>query len=132
MSTMKELREVAAQKGIKGRWEMTKAQLEAAVAGGKGRVIRKGRNLSGNKPYVAKIYRCGRVVHTEELANEPRQVQSIVQFMAESKIEGRGEDIIRAAVKAKALKTRIKDPRELFGYYAKRLQNYGVTSQYAA
>ena len=93
---------------------------------------RKGKNLSGNKPYVAKVYRCGRIVHKDELAQEPRQVQQLISFMAKTKIEGRGEEIVRAAVKKGAIKTKIKDPRVLFGYYAKRLTHYGARAEYAA
>lgn len=133
MTTKTELLATAKTLGIKGRHEMKVADLQAAISRSTRKaVVRKGRNLSGNKPYVAKIYRCGRIIHTDELANEPKQVQAMIRFMAETKIEGRGEEIVRAAKKAGVLKTKIADPRALFGYYAKRLMQYGATTQYAA
>lgn len=135
MTTKTELLATAKKLGIKGRHSMTVADLQSSIAGAsktRKLTVRKGRNLSGNKPYVAKIYRCGRIVHTKELENEPKQVQTLVRFMVDSKIEGRGEDIVRAAKKAGVLKTKIQDPRALFGYYAKRLTQYGATARYAS
>jgi hypothetical protein len=133
MTTKTELLATAKKLGIKGRHSMSVSDLKAAVSKPTRKAsIRKGRNLSGNKPYVAKIYRCGRIIHTKELENEPKQVQTLVRFMADTKIEGRGEEIVRAAKKAGVLKTRIEDPRALFGSYAKRLQNYGATARYAS
>jgi hypothetical protein len=135
MTAKIELLATAKKLGIKGRHEMKVVDLTAAIAAFSNTrklVVRKGQNLSGNQPYVAKVYHVGRIIHADELANEPKQVQTLIRFMADTKIEGRGEDIVRAATKAGVLKTKIKDPRALFGYYAKRLQNYGATAKYAA
>lgn len=133
MQTRKELLATAKNLGIKGRYDMKTADLAIRVQQhSASKVIRKGRNLSGNKPFVPKIYQCGRIVHEDQLVNEPKQVQQLVRFIATSGIKAQGGDIVKKAVKAGVLKTNVKDPRELFGYYAKRLANYGVSSKYAA
>lgn len=76
--TRKELLEIAADRDIRGRHDMTKAELIDVLAGNEisvevvletkkrkpsmnlrdedGNVIRRGRNLSGNVPYKAKFY----------------------------------------------------------------------------
>lgn len=133
--TKKELLVQAKILKIKGRHDMTVEQLRTEVqkraSQAKTKVVRKGKNLSGNKPYHGIVYSVTKPVPAEQLKQEPQQVQLIVRFMEKTGIKARGGDIVAAAVKAGALKTRMKDPRVLFGYYAKRInQLQGVNRLY--
>tara|TARA_R110000787_G_scaffold196152_2_gene307410 strand:- start:4660 stop:5127 length:468 start_codon:yes stop_codon:yes gene_type:complete len=143
MSTLKELLTQAKTLQIKGRTTMDKAHLIKVIAqyelatprsdtGGQPKHVfkRAGQNLSGNSPFVRKIYSLGRRVAAVNLDAQPKQVRQILTFMADSKIKATGGDIIKAAVTAGVLKTKIKDHRELFGFYAKRLQAAGVSFKY--
>lgn len=91
--------------------------------------VRAGKNPSGNKPYHGKIYQV-QAVNKSKLDAASPQVKAIVGFMAKTHIKARGGDIIKAAKKAGALKTKIKDPRVLFGYLAKEIQACGAKAQY--
>ena len=91
--------------------------------------VRAGKNPSGNKPYRGKLYAVTKINQKRLEAASP-QVKAIVSFMAASKIKARGGEIVQAAKKAGALKTKIKDPRVLFGYLAKELQACGAKATY--
>jgi len=91
--------------------------------------VRAGKNPSGNKPYRGKIYQVASV-NKQQLESASPQVKAIVSFMAKTHIKARGGDIIKAARKAGALKTKIKDPRVLFGYLAKQIQACGAKAVY--
>ncbi len=130
-----ELLEMAKTFKIRGRHDMKVGQLEIAIrkasaGSGEVKIVRAGKNLSGNKPYVGKVYAVSTIRHESEFKQAPKQVQAIVGFMLTTGFKGRGGDVIKAAVKAGHLKTRCKDPRVLFGYLAKDLQRFGATARY--
>lgn len=132
--TKKELLVQAKTLKIRGRHDMTVEQLRSAVqktaAGAKTKVVRLGKNLSGNKPYWGIVYSVDRPIPDSVLKHEPQQVQLIVRYMQKTGIRARGGDIVASAIKAGAIRTKMKDPRVLFGYYAKRIQALGVSHSY--
>jgi hypothetical protein len=89
------------------------------------KVIRKGKNLSGNQPFRKKIYAITSICPDTALIAAPNQVQLIVRFMRDTKIEGTGGEIIEAAIAAGMLRTKI-DPPVLFAYYRKLMENLGL------
>jgi hypothetical protein len=90
-----------------------------------GKVLRKGKNLSGNTPYRKKIYALTSSAPAAAIAAAPAQVQLILKYMAESQIEGTGNEIVAGAIEAGMLKTKI-DPPVLFAYYRRLLEKLGV------
>lgn len=163
----KDLLAAAKELGIKGRHEMKTSELEKAVRAAqkpsktksnidqilptktrrvspherdeKGRVVRAGKNLSGNVPFREKYYYLDSKVSAEkdwtpeykELeAKAPMQVRLILKSMRKAKTTRfdsakRGGMIVQRAIDDGLLATKI--PAEnLFAYYRRVLESLGV------
>lgn len=100
-----------------------------------GKVIRHGRNLSGNTPYRRKYYYLPAEFATlqgeykEAVEAAPMQVQLILKAMRELSIDEDnamiGGDIVGMAINKGFLKTKIA-PENLFAYYRRLLEALGV------
>lgn len=104
-----------------------------------GKIIRAGKNLSGNAPFKYKFYalRADLLDHgswskdyREAREAAPKQVKDILLYMEQADVTttGRaslGREIVEAAVTGGFLTTRI-EPKVLFAYYARALQALGV------
>lgn len=141
--------------GIKGRHEMSKADLETAVAqremisqvsdaakeagaelkaAVEGKVRRKPTNL--NTPWQRKYYYVNEAAYEAAKANglvakAPMQVQLILKFMIKTGIVSykqsqQGSSIASVAVSTGALVT-IIEPHVLFAYYRKKMEILGLT-----
>lgn len=105
-----------------------------------GKVIRRGKNLSGNSPYRRKHYYLSPKFANEKsfpegymdsLAAAPCQVRLILKTMRQFKITSPsraliGQDIVQKGLDNKVLETK-SDPANLFAYYARTLELLGVT-----
>lgn len=137
--TKKELLALAKEAGVVGRHDMPKeglakilgvdqdaAPVEAPVEAPSNASTED--HLTGNyiptTPFRGRPYS---VVHVNREAYDtlPPQAKKIFDFMVDSKIVSRGEDIVKAAVAAGYLKTQ-QDPAVLFAFYARKLENAGV------
>lgn len=165
--TKSELLEQAQTLNIKGRHKMSVDQLRAELAheltvsvkgpsaeavkavktrrpstrprDDEGRVIREGRNLSGNVPFREKFYYLDPKVASEEKwtpeyreaeAAAPMQVRLILKHMRMSRITREdasqtGRNIADGAIRRGVLKTKIA-PANLFAYYRRVLETLGV------
>jgi hypothetical protein len=103
-----------------------------------GRVVRSGRNLSGNVPYRHKFYALGDEYmelaetpksYRDAVAAAPMQVQLILKTMRNEGIDAdnamRGKEIVEAALAGGYLTTKIA-PANLFAYYRRILEALGV------
>ena len=112
---------------------MTQEQIKEAKARRKSRhargeddkVIRKGKNLSGNTPFRRKIYTVTSLASEEAIKAAPMQVQLILKYMTESKIRGTGAEIVSGAIAHGKLATKIESA-VLFAYYRRLLERLGV------
>jgi hypothetical protein len=104
-----------------------------------GRVIRKGKNLSGNQPFRGKFYYLNPKFANEaewdadyKLAESaaPMQVRLILKYMRQAKITSpeaskQGAEIAGGAINARVLTTVIP-PANLFAYYRKTMETLGL------
>jgi hypothetical protein len=90
-----------------------------------GRVIRQGKNLSGNAPFAPKLYAICEEPDMALANNSPNQVRLIVRHMMANPQPRRGGEIIEAMISNGELRTKI-DPPVLFAYYRKLLEEIGV------
>lgn len=103
--------------------------------GEEGKVIRKGRNLSGNMPFQAKLYfydlEFAKGVEYDLAYNAaPMQVRLILKYMRETGITTaddaeRGGEIAGGAINSKYLDSKI-DPPALFAYYRRVMERLGL------
>ena len=91
-----------------------------------GKVIRAGKNLSGNRPFAPKYYQLGALPPQIALIALPNQVQLILKWMADHPTPARGGEIIEAMIAAGAIRTKI-DPPVLFAYYRRLMEKVGMT-----
>jgi len=97
----------------------------AAARDENGKVIRTGKNLSGNQPFRQKIYALTNLAPELAVRAAPMQVQLILKYMADYEVEGTGKEIVEGAIAEGYLKTKI-DPPVLFAYYRRLLEKLGV------
>ena len=93
--------------------------------GDDGKILRKGKNLSGNLPFRRKVYALTKVAPKEAILAAPMQVQLILKYLVETKATGTGGDIVAGAIERGFLRTKI-DPPVLFAYYRRLLETLGV------
>jgi hypothetical protein len=92
---------------------------------GEGKVLRKGKNLSGNVPFRTKLYQLVRSAPDAAIKAAPAQVQLILKHMAEDTDPATGAQIVQGAIDNGLLKTKI-EPAVLFAYYRRLLETLGV------
>jgi hypothetical protein len=99
--------------------------VSVAARGDDGKVIRAGKNLSGNRPFTVKLY--AMVDEPTQLAvlAAPLQVQLMVKHMIKDRTPRTGKQIIEDMIAANELRTKI-DPPVLFAYYRRLLEKLGV------
>lgn len=96
-----------------------------------GRVVRLGRNLSGNVPYRRKFYFLDTSkVNDEALDAAPNQVKLIIKAMhnlgiTSPEAAAQGGPIVERAIESGYLQTKIA-PAALFAYYRRLLEALGV------
>jgi hypothetical protein len=90
-----------------------------------GKVLRKGKNLSGNKPFRTKVYALTATPSPDAVKAAPMQVQLILKYMTEHDAQGTGAEIVSGAIAHGYLKTKI-DPPVLYAYYARLLEKLGI------
>lgn len=104
-----------------------------------GRVVRRGRNLSGNSPFRQKFYYLDPAYADESTWSEgyrdavnaaPNQVKLILKFMrtyhiTDAERAEQGKTIVQLAIQAGMISTKIP-PANLYAYYAKILVALGV------
>lgn len=107
--------------------------------GDDGKVIRSGRNLSGNVPFRAKLYYLDRAVADESrwtpeyrvaYGAAPAQVRLILKYMRDEGMvapmyAARGEEIAGGAINRRYVVTKI-EPAELFAYYRRVMDRLGL------
>ena len=91
-----------------------------------GKVIRSGKNLSGNKPFQPKRYVLKSLPTEVQLMNCPNQMRLILKWMFQHPTPMTGNEIISAMISEGAIKTKI-DPPVLFAYYRKAMTGLGLT-----
>lgn len=116
--------------------EVKRRKPSARERGADGKVLRKGRNLSGNQPFQGKNYYYDlEVAEGEEYDKAfqaaPMQVRLILKYMAEEGITTpddavRGGEIAGGAIKQGYLQSKI-DPPALFAYYRRVMERLGLT-----
>lgn len=99
------------------------------------RVIRAGKNLSGNQPFAPKHYYFDVAAKQSQdfdlaFAALPTQVRLIIKSMerantTSASTAARGGEIVQVAIDAGLLKTKI-DPPVLFAYYRRLMQTVGL------
>lgn len=100
-----------------------------------GKVVRKGRNLSGNQPFRRKPYFYDLDAKTEDgyavaFDRAPMQVRLILRYMENQGITTPddaqiGADICGGAINSGALQSKI-DPAALFAYYRRVMERLGL------
>ena len=90
-----------------------------------GKVIRLGKNLSGNQPFAKKTYEVTAEAPEIAVRAAPNQVQLILKYMKDTSARGTGAEIVEGAISAGYLRTKI-EPAVLFAYYRKLLEKLGV------
>jgi len=98
-------------------------KLSVAARNDEGKVIRTGKNLSGNQPFRVKRYALIGDIQPA-IAAAPNQVQLIIKHMAANRDPATGKKIIEAMIE-NGFKTKI-DPPVLFAYYRRLLEKLGV------
>lgn len=134
--TKKELLNLAKEAGVTGRHDMSKEQLiEALDFGADVEATETEDNAPtlddqypGNyiptPPYRARIYK--HIGTNEEIYKVlPPQAKRIFDYMRDSEVADRGENIVKEAVQKGYLKT-TQDKATLFAFYARRLEEAGI------
>lgn len=100
-----------------------------------GRVVRKGRNLSGNQPFRRKLYfydldAKATPDYSKAFSSAPMQVRLIMKHMEEEGITTEddamiGAEIAGGAINSGKLQSKI-DPAALFAYYRRVMETLGL------
>ena len=122
--TKKELLAVATTLEITGRHDMSKDDLAAAVEAAQTAAAEAG-NYVYTAPFRERLYKVGRNSEKDYEALPP-QAKKIFDFMSETGICDTGANIVKHAVAAGRLKTQ-QDPAVLYAFYARKLEDAGVT-----
>lgn len=136
MSTKNELLAIAKELGIKGRHDMTVAELKVAVKQRQmieetkpAKRLVKNTNIPWRRKYYfldVERYEANK----EELNKVAGQARLILKFMYENDFTGidaaaQGETIAEAAIAKGYIKTPI-EPKALFAYYRRVMEQYGL------
>lgn len=115
--------------------DVKKRKVSAAERGEDGKVLRTGKNLSGNQPFRAKLYYFDLEAKTTEgydkaFGAAPNQVRLIMKHMEEAGITTpedamRGGEICGEAIAQGKLVTKI-EPAPLFAYYRRVMETLGL------
>lgn len=83
--------------------------------------------IASAKPWQGKVYAMGKGFNpaSEDFASAPKQVRGMMRHIAEKKLRGRGKELCESAIKAGAVKSKIK-PDILFAYYARKMESLGL------
>lgn len=116
--------------------ETKKRRQSAAERGDDGKVVRTGRNLSGNQPFRAKLYYYDLdAKSTPDYAKAfnaaPNQVRLMMSYMEDEGITTaddamRGGEICGGAINSGKLASKI-EPAALFAYYRRVMETLGLT-----
>jgi hypothetical protein len=135
-TTKKELLNIAKAMNIAGRYEMTKDELDRAIAAkskanhdaGVEAQASTEDNLTGGYIYTAP-FQVRMYQHTytnpEVYASLAPQAKKIFDFMAETKIIATGEQVVKSAIEAGKLKT-AQNHAVLYAFYARKLEDAGI------
>ena len=128
--TKKELLATAKEMNIVGRHEMSRDELSAAIEANRKSVQAIDASDEMFSNYVPTLPWRGRpytfVSKNEEVYNTlPPQAKKIFDYMEETGIIARGDQIVEAAVEAGKLKT-TQDHATLFAFYARKLETAGI------
>jgi Iap family predicted aminopeptidase len=119
--------------------EITRRYPSMAQRGEDGKVIRQGRNLSGNAPFNRKYYYLNPTVanranwtvdYVEAFSSAPKQVRAMMNYMAEGQITSAntsqiGKHICDGAKESGLLTSKI-DSDKLFAYYRRAMEALGL------
>lgn len=115
--------------------ETKKRRASAAERGEDGKVVRTGRNLSGNQPFKAKLYYYDLDVkstadYVKAFNAAPNQVRLMMAYMEEEGITTsddamRGGEIAGGAINSGKLASKI-EPAALFAYYRRVMETLGL------
>lgn len=115
--------------------EVKKRKVSSAERDEAGKVLRTGKNLSGNQPFRAKMYYYDLDVKTtadyeKAFSAAPNQVRLIMRHMEEAGITTaedamRGGEIAGEAINSGKLQSKI-DPAALFAYYRRVMETLGL------
>jgi len=115
--------------------DVKKRKPSAAERGEDGKVVRTGRNLSGNQPFKAKLYYYDLSVksttdYDKAFQAAPNQVRLLLNYMADEGITTpddamRGGEICGGAINSGKLASKI-DPAALFAYYRRVMETLGL------
>jgi Iap family predicted aminopeptidase len=119
--------------------EITRRYPSMAQRGEDGKVIRQGRNLSGNQPFNRKYYYLNPAVanranwtvdYVEAFSSAPKQVRAMMNYMAEGQITSAntsqiGKHICDGAKESGLLVSKI-DSDKLFAYYRRAMEALGL------
>lgn len=116
--------------------ETKKRKASSAERGEDNKVIRTGRNLSGNQPFRAKLYfydleAKATLDYAKAFSAAPNQVRLLMTYMEAEGITTaddamRGGEICGGAINSGALASKI-DPAALFAYYRRVMETLGLT-----
>jgi poly-D-alanine transfer protein DltD len=115
--------------------DVKKRKPSSAERGEDGKVVRTGRNLSGNQPFKAKLYYYDLSVkstpdYDKAFQAAPNQVRLLLNYMADEGITTaddamRGGEICGSAINSGKLASKI-DPAALFAYYRRVMETLGL------
>lgn len=116
--------------------ETKKRKVSSAERDETGKVLRTGKNLSGNQPFRAKLYFYdldfkSTPDYDKAFNSAPMQVRLIMKYMEEEGITTvddaeRGGEIAGGAINSGKLQSKI-DPAALFAYYRRVMERLGLT-----
>lgn len=115
--------------------EVKKRKVSSAERGEDGKVLRTGKNLSGNQPFKAKLYYYDLDVkktadYEKAFKAAPNQVRLMMSYMEEEGITTaddamRGGEICGGAINSGKLASKI-EPAALFAYYRRVMETLGL------
>lgn len=115
--------------------DVKKRKPSSAERNEEGKVVRTGKNLSGNQPFKAKLYYYDLEVkstadYAKAFAAAPNQVRLMMQHMEEEGITTpddamRGGEIAGSAINSGKLASKI-EPAALFAYYRRVMETLGL------
>ena len=115
--------------------DVKKRKVSAAERGEDGKVLRTGKNLSGNQPFKAKLYYYDLDVkktadYDKAFKAAPNQVRLMMAYMEEEGITTaddamRGGEICGGAINSGKLASKI-EPAALFAYYRRVMETLGL------
>lgn len=115
--------------------EVKKRKVSSAERGEDGKVLRTGKNLSGNQPFKAKLYYYDLDVkktadYEKAFKAAPNQVRLMMAYMEEEGITTaddamRGGEICGGAINSGKLASKI-EPAALFAYYRRVMETLGL------